>query len=1326
MKNKLMLQWRRAAHGGLPLLFWLACQLSSEANPTGGTVVQGSASISTVGSQVTINQTSANAFINWQSFNLVPGETTTFNQPSASSVAWNYISDSSASSINGSINANGYVVLQNPNGFTIGGQAAITAHGLVMTTASTPGLDLSGGGAWSFNAPPPTAQIVNYGHITMTDGGSAYLIASDIINNGTISAPGGKIGLYAGEKVLVSMAPDGRGLSAEVTLPKGSVDNKGSLIADKGIIAAKAQFVNQEGLVQANTVQNVNGVIELVASDQLSLGASSQISASGETAASGASPGGFVVLNAGTSTFSDLIGSTISVAGVNTGQAGILEIMGNGVTAANIHSSYGSPYAFLVNPNNVTISDSATSVSANPNLNTTALSKYSQIDLHALNDITLSGSATLQTGAGDINLFAGGSVTVGSGAIRTIAGGNITVTAASGNVNTGTSTSGFNYVKNAPYFSPFQAIKFTGTFSSSTSLGGISTAAGGNVTITAGGDVTSYLPSGTEDSATGDAGTGAFGSQPGNVTITAGGNVYGHYVVVNGTGSVNADKNIGSSSMNVALSLVKGTWNLNTPGDIYLQEVRNPNGVFNTEGTLSTSQHYFNYDPLAAVNLVAGDGIYLTGLNLPRTPDAFINGINYLPILLPPTLNITAGAGGLTLEDNFTLFPSSSGNFNITTTDGGNFSSGGSLGLTYSLMMSDSSQTHWFYASNNGPFDSTDHNGAPSQLNNYDPVVVNIDGNMNNVVLTTTKETHISVRGDMTDCSFYGQNLHAGDNTSIDVGGKISSRPSFTYVTLNQDIQTVPLTDLPPNTINNWQTLLTLAVDPVRAASLKIPASIDPSQYQTFVNGLLLFGNSLQSSIFYDSATKRLIYLGQMTQETKNILSQPLTVVRYGPDGNPLVDASGHLVTDTINWVSGSSIQQLYADSQNAVPKGSLSGYMVGGTGNFSINADSISLGGAYGILSIENGNLLGRDYSYLTPYLKDVSGASIDVTVYNNLEMPSSTIAALGSGNVTVNSLAGSMDLGSQFLVAVEAEIMKNNLGLGIYTSGGGNVQVTALGTINIDSSRIASFNGGDIFIESYTGDVNAGTGGSVSIPVNVFSPKAGKLTEPFEYVYANGIVAQTLVNASLVPDSAEVPGDITVLTPQGSIYASKGGILQEALNGNISAGPSITLTAGSEGYIGNIDLGDSGVIGGTVNLTANGNITGLVISRQNSNVNAAQSFSGTVLSGGSASLSAGGSVSGTIIGVGGVNASGAGGVSATLLGQNVSVNGGASQSTLGTSATATSASQSAAGTSSDLAKQQVASDSNDDDDLKKKKKPQIRKVSRVTVILSSAVPAQ
>ena len=297
-------------------------------NPVGGKAGQGSATFTTSGSQLTIN-TSDRAFINWQSFNIGVGETTTFVQPSSSSVVWNQINDPNASQILGNLNANGYVILQNAAGFYVGGQASITTHGLMLTTAPINTPDLSGAGPWEFSAPPPTASIINYGHINITGGGSAFLIAHDIDNQGTITAPGGSVGLYAGQDVLVSSRPDGRGLSATVTLPEGSVNNSGKLIADGGSIALHAQVVNQGGLVQANSVQNVNGTIELVASDAVNLGAGSVISAHGDS--KGVSSGGSVTVKSG-NTFSDLAGSSIDISGgTHGGNGGQLEI-----SAANL------------------------------------------------------------------------------------------------------------------------------------------------------------------------------------------------------------------------------------------------------------------------------------------------------------------------------------------------------------------------------------------------------------------------------------------------------------------------------------------------------------------------------------------------------------------------------------------------------------------------------------------------------------------------------------------------------------------------------------------------------------------------------------------------------------------------------------------------------------------------------------------------------------------------------------------------------------------------------------------------------------------------------
>src|SRR5207249_2342398 len=82
------------------------------ANPVGMTVTRGSATATQNGARLNV-QASANAVLNWSSFNLQRGETTTFIQPSAASVVWNRILDPNLSQVWGTINANGWVVLMN-------------------------------------------------------------------------------------------------------------------------------------------------------------------------------------------------------------------------------------------------------------------------------------------------------------------------------------------------------------------------------------------------------------------------------------------------------------------------------------------------------------------------------------------------------------------------------------------------------------------------------------------------------------------------------------------------------------------------------------------------------------------------------------------------------------------------------------------------------------------------------------------------------------------------------------------------------------------------------------------------------------------------------------------------------------------------------------------------------------------------------------------------------------------------------------------------------------------------------------------------------------
>jgi filamentous hemagglutinin family protein len=1414
MKRLFLNHFRRTSGAVMLLLAGLVCQPQVKANPTGGTVAQGAATIMAAGSQVTINQSSANAFINWQSFNIGIGQTTTFVQPSASSVTWNYISDPSASSINGNINANGYVVLQNPNGFTIGGAATISAHGLVMTTAATPALDLSSGGAWTFSAPPPTAKIINYGQINIAGGGSAYLIASDIENDGTISAPGGKIGLYAGQQVLVSMSPDGRSLSAQVTLPEGSVDNQGQLIADAGSIVAQAQVVNQNGLVQANSVQNVNGTIELVASDAVNLGATSVISAQGGS--QGSSAGGAVTIKSDTS-FSDQAGSTINIAGgaqggnggqvsicapqmnsiqsIINGQAAVGFLGGTltvdpaniwlsssstdpnapaGYTVIDVNSYSGLSLINLLADNNIELStvwnlanqataanlsltagnnitlDDGTAVIAGNNWNVsltagTQVTEKSQVTA-GNGGIYLNGSAYLQTQNGNLTISAANEVLVQSGAIRTVGGGNIDVTTQYGDVNCGDNVNGFLFgSRKAPYYTVNLA-----------NLGGISTAAGGNVTITAGGNVISYLPVQSDyANAQHDAGTGAFGSQSGNVTITAGGNVIGHYVLANGVGTITAGGNIGAPLTDpnpqdgFALSLITGGWSIYAPnGSIYVQEVRNPNGIFGERPGSSpvnyAGYHVFNYDPNASVLFDAGNSVEITGNDAPDSPPS-AGGLT-IPILFPPSLTVITGSGDFILDTSVILFSSPNQNLNLNI--GGNFI-GVPNGNPINLEMSDSAAVQW--VDDTATFGTGDHAASPPELNNPNPVEISVAGNMDYVNLYTTEVTHITVGGNMDNSGFQGENLHASDVTSINVTGKIYNSPIYTFASLSGN----PIVSANPQQPGLWDSVFDLAVDPSLVAAL---TSFDATKNnpQVAANGLayylkqnnyLLFPSSESSGsqyginpgFIYDPSSKQLGFKGNMSgvltaSQIAALEGGTFTVIVANTQGIPILDANGHIQVITYSFAGAAAIASLDTESQNSTLTQGL-GFLIGGPGQFNITAASLDLGYSPGILSYG----FGGNYSSLEGVSGTLAsgGAAINVMVGGDINLITSAIASLDGGNVNVNA-GGQMDLSQGSFDFGTSDCY------GIYTTGHSDVSVTAGGDINVGSGCIATFNGGNVFVESYTGSVDAGSGANKALLVDGAYLDAngqpgfteyGNLTDVTSLKvdpapYGSGILAEYPTLKYQTPGGSGQPGNITVLTPKGNIVSSRGGISQFALDGSIAGGPIVTLIAGTTGVAatpdqGNIILGDGGVVGGTVNLTAQGNIQGLIVSRQNANLSAQQNIGITLLSGGNANVSSGGSTSGTIVGIGSVNVAGGGGVTAALLGQNVSVGGGAAISTLGTSSGATASSQAAAQQSSQADTQQVAS-GNSEDENKNKKKPAIRKVSRVTVLLSSAVPTQ
>ena len=103
--------------------------------PSGGSVVSGTASIqNTSATQQVITQGSNKAIINWQGFSIGQGNSVQFVQPGASAVVLNRVVGNDASSIFGSLSANGQVFLVNPNGILFGSGSQINVGGLVAST----------------------------------------------------------------------------------------------------------------------------------------------------------------------------------------------------------------------------------------------------------------------------------------------------------------------------------------------------------------------------------------------------------------------------------------------------------------------------------------------------------------------------------------------------------------------------------------------------------------------------------------------------------------------------------------------------------------------------------------------------------------------------------------------------------------------------------------------------------------------------------------------------------------------------------------------------------------------------------------------------------------------------------------------------------------------------------------------------------------------------------------------------------------------------------------------------------------------------------------
>ena len=530
--------------------------------------------------------------------------------------------------------------------------------------------------------------------------------------------------------------------------------------------------------------------------------------------------------------------------------------------------------------------------------------------------------------------------------------------------------------------------------------------------------------------------------------------------------------------------------------NILLQEVRNPNGDFDTTGGAAYN-HYFNYAPGDYVNLSAGNLVQLgASVALPRLSGAN----NNLPIIYPSTLNITAGDGGVTFgapgsATSLTLFPSPQGSLTIATTGAlvGDLNTVQGAPQLFNLIVSDAGHDQY---TSSGNFGINDHATLPIHANSPTPLSLDIGGDMDLMSLTVPESAQISVGGNMNNCSFQGMNLSAAPAFETQI---LEADGSTRTVTVNPSVTSISVA----GDIFNRGTFTSVNLSQVAGTQAPDLAYLSDAVNNT-IGGTSISAATLATSFYYNPTTQNLTYQNIPGVNLASVLNllQNLTVQQVDQNGNLMWLDPQQTIPDTmtVSVLNSATAQALLAQyaALGAIPA-SANGYAIGGGGQFDLSARTIDLGTSPGIQSLGVGLYTYRGTYPLAGLFGNGGvfnqGADISVTTTGNhsagetatgdlvgdIDMYSSSIASLNGGNISINA-GGDVNAGSSVISVNSANVR------GIYSSSQGDVSVLANGDINVNGSRIATYDGGNLTVESLHGSINAGTGASLPVSISAY----------------------------------------------------------------------------------------------------------------------------------------------------------------------------------------------------------------------------------------------
>ena len=758
---------------------------------------------------------------------------------------------------------------------------------------------------------------------------------------------------------------------------------------------------------------------------------------------------------------------------------------------------------------------------------------------------------------------------------------------------------------------------------------------GGNVTVTAGGDIRDMsvsLPSTWYANATDTAITTVGG---GNLNVSAGGNILsGSYFVAKGTGTISAGGSIASdftyllpdgssgplgvtlngvsTPVSTLLAVQDAQVNVQAHNGVDIADILDPS--YAAPAGLNADEQ--SYSTASAVKVSSASGDLTLGSLTWETQllDAYTP--NDLGVL-PATLDFTALNGNINVLTAGGLYPSATGNLSLLAADSVRFAQlnydlDGGGADAFGLIDADASVlpsplqpqgaldnpdlTRMIYLDTQPTANVSGYENVLHQagLHDADSTPVRIyaltgdidDGTlapngiqMDAMLIEPDKPALLYAGQDIVDLSFIGQQTHDADITRIAAGGSIYD------------------TQYNPGTLGlfsplglNYQPVPVIELSGVGTLDVQAGRNIGPFTSQTDLlnatagtvgapTGIETIGNALNLYLPHDGASINLLYGVAPGIDTSNFLAQYLS----NPNG---VDGFGSLLPDLVTFVEqqqdGQVVDTGFAQDQQTITLTTQQAQTAFQQLPTYVQQQFVQqeffkllsiVGADYNNPSSPYYQQYARGYAAISSlfpaslgYTDNGAGAgglngeakTVDT---GDLDIRSSTIQTQQGGNINILGPGGQALIGSvdapPVITSTDGQILAGPNSMGVLTLEQGNLNIFTDRSLLLAQSRIFTEQGGDMVIWSSNGDINAGQGAKTVADI----PPPTYLCDPdaFCVINAQGQVAGAgIATLQTVPGAPE--GDVYLVAPRGTVDAGDAGI---RVSGNLVVAAAQILNA-------------------------------------------------------------------------------------------------------------------------------------------------------------------